>query len=276
MLEEVKAQMEAIEQFYVKRRGNEYDKMKKFANNISSRHNVEFADYDKWDEPFPNIMNKAEMTERLCHRVGTDVAPFLSDLLDQSATTNYKLEVDRFTMMTSGDPVYVVDAMRNQANAQNAEEVEKKAIKEAEETTADLSSTKQTLAQAYEESKKKTSELEDQIQKMGQEKQDQETRTSKVRKQHFVYSLYTIWKLNKSMMDFQDDKDREKLMPQVLKLAKQEEAKKAVRAVEVVNPGTFPLEGENLEDLALLAVDAPSVTNYAIPKVSIDVQPDDA
>uniref|UniRef100_A0A803NN72 Uncharacterized protein n=1 Tax=Cannabis sativa TaxID=3483 RepID=A0A803NN72_CANSA len=114
--EEVKAHMEAIEKFYVKQCGSEYDEMKKLANSISSMHNAEFADYDKWDEPFLDIMNRAEMMERLRPRVGIDVAPFLYDLLDQSTTTSCKLGTNKFSMLVSGDPVYVVNAMRIQAN----------------------------------------------------------------------------------------------------------------------------------------------------------------
>uniref|UniRef100_A0A803P1E0 Uncharacterized protein n=1 Tax=Cannabis sativa TaxID=3483 RepID=A0A803P1E0_CANSA len=118
MLEEVRAHMEAIDQFYLKRHVSEYDETGELASNISTRCNVEFADYDKWDEPVPNIINRAEMTERLHPRVGIDLAPFLSDLLDQRATANCKLRVDRFAMMASGDPIYMVDTMRTQANTE--------------------------------------------------------------------------------------------------------------------------------------------------------------
>uniref|UniRef100_A0A803PRH9 Uncharacterized protein n=1 Tax=Cannabis sativa TaxID=3483 RepID=A0A803PRH9_CANSA len=91
-------------------------KKTRVTNNISSRRNAEFADYDKWDEPPTDIIDGVEMTERLCPRVRTDVAPFLSDIMDQSATTSCKVRTNRLTMMASGDPIYMVDTMRTQAN----------------------------------------------------------------------------------------------------------------------------------------------------------------
>uniref|UniRef100_A0A803PMK4 Uncharacterized protein n=1 Tax=Cannabis sativa TaxID=3483 RepID=A0A803PMK4_CANSA len=74
LLEEARAHMEAIEQFYLKRRGSEYDEMRKLAINISTKRSAEFANYDKWDEPFPNIINRSEMTERLRPRFNIDRA----------------------------------------------------------------------------------------------------------------------------------------------------------------------------------------------------------
>uniref|UniRef100_A0A803NJI2 Uncharacterized protein n=1 Tax=Cannabis sativa TaxID=3483 RepID=A0A803NJI2_CANSA len=69
--------------------------------------NGEFSDYKKWGELVPDIINRVEMTEILCPRVGTNLALFLSDMLNQSATTSCKLGTDRFAMMASGDPVYM-------------------------------------------------------------------------------------------------------------------------------------------------------------------------
>uniref|UniRef100_A0A803PMN7 DUF4283 domain-containing protein n=1 Tax=Cannabis sativa TaxID=3483 RepID=A0A803PMN7_CANSA len=74
--------------------------------------NAEFADYDKWDEPYPGLINRAKMTKRFHPRVGTDVAPFLADLLDQSTTMSCKLGAHKFAMMASGDSAYMADAMR--------------------------------------------------------------------------------------------------------------------------------------------------------------------
>uniref|UniRef100_A0A803NN27 Uncharacterized protein n=1 Tax=Cannabis sativa TaxID=3483 RepID=A0A803NN27_CANSA len=113
--------MEVIEQFYLKRHNSEYDEMRKLVNNISSRRNVEFANYDKYDKPILDIINRVEMTKKLCPRVEIDLAPFLSDLFDRSATTNCKLGPDRFVMMASRDPVYMVDTMRTQANIRRDE-----------------------------------------------------------------------------------------------------------------------------------------------------------
>uniref|UniRef100_A0A803NPV4 Uncharacterized protein n=1 Tax=Cannabis sativa TaxID=3483 RepID=A0A803NPV4_CANSA len=81
---------------------------------IISRKRV--ADYDKWDEPFPHIFNRVEVVERLHPKVGTDLVPFLSNLLDLSATTSCKLGADKFSMMGSGDPIYVENYMRNKDN----------------------------------------------------------------------------------------------------------------------------------------------------------------
>uniref|UniRef100_A0A803PZB8 Uncharacterized protein n=1 Tax=Cannabis sativa TaxID=3483 RepID=A0A803PZB8_CANSA len=67
-------------------------------------------------KPYPALTNKAEMMERLHPRVGIDVSPFLADVLDQSATTSYRLGANRFAMMVSRDPIYVADTMRTQAN----------------------------------------------------------------------------------------------------------------------------------------------------------------
>uniref|UniRef100_A0A803NMM9 Uncharacterized protein n=1 Tax=Cannabis sativa TaxID=3483 RepID=A0A803NMM9_CANSA len=72
-----------------------------------------------------------------------------------------------------------------------------------------------------------------------------------------------------------NDEDREQLIPQVLQLVEAEEAKKAARTSKVVDLGTSPLEGENLEDPTHPTVDTPSMVDSLVPKVSTDIQPVD-
>uniref|UniRef100_A0A803PI48 SBP-type domain-containing protein n=1 Tax=Cannabis sativa TaxID=3483 RepID=A0A803PI48_CANSA len=91
----------------LKRRSSEYEEMKKLTKNISSRHNDEFVDYDKWEERCPPLINRVGTIEKLHPWVGTNVSPFLADLLEKSATTHCRLGADKFSMMASRDPIYV-------------------------------------------------------------------------------------------------------------------------------------------------------------------------
>uniref|UniRef100_A0A803PUZ7 Uncharacterized protein n=1 Tax=Cannabis sativa TaxID=3483 RepID=A0A803PUZ7_CANSA len=99
-------------------------------------------------------------------------------------------------------------------------------------------------------------------------------RMSKALKQALVFSLYTIWKPNKSIIDLLDEDSKEQMMPQILQLAKAEEVVKVARAAKEFDPGTSLPEGENLEDSTLPAVDAPFLVNSSIPEASIENHPE--
>uniref|UniRef100_A0A803PH82 Uncharacterized protein n=1 Tax=Cannabis sativa TaxID=3483 RepID=A0A803PH82_CANSA len=130
--------------------------MRKLATNISTRRNAEFADYEKWDEPFLDILNRVEVVERLHSRVGTDLAPFLSDLLNQSATTSCKLGADRSSMMVIGDPIYMVDSMRTQANARREEVAKALADANAKMKLVIKQRVKESLDKVHSDEKKET------------------------------------------------------------------------------------------------------------------------
>uniref|UniRef100_A0A803P5E6 Uncharacterized protein n=1 Tax=Cannabis sativa TaxID=3483 RepID=A0A803P5E6_CANSA len=83
---------------------------------LTEGRNPEFTNYDRWNEAAPPLVNRVELTEKLCPHVGIDVSSFMADLLDQRATISYRLGVDMFTMMASKDPMCVADSMRTQAN----------------------------------------------------------------------------------------------------------------------------------------------------------------
>uniref|UniRef100_A0A803QBY5 Uncharacterized protein n=1 Tax=Cannabis sativa TaxID=3483 RepID=A0A803QBY5_CANSA len=140
---------------------------------------------------------RAEMTEKLCPQVGTDVAQFLADLLDQSATTICKLGANRFAMMMGGDPVNMEEIMRTKANVHH-----------------------------------------------------------------------------KSVMDLLDAEDRYFFIPQILALVEADKAKEVAQTIEVVDPRTTLLKGENLYDTTRPASVVSSVTSYAISEVYLDVQTD--
>uniref|UniRef100_A0A803Q8P8 Uncharacterized protein n=1 Tax=Cannabis sativa TaxID=3483 RepID=A0A803Q8P8_CANSA len=284
--------LEAVEQFYQKRCGIEYKKMKKLTNSISSIRNAEFVDYNKWDEACPPLVNRVEMTKKLCPHIEIDVLPFLPDLLELRATTSYRLGADRFTMMGSSDAMYV-DLMVERNRSMVIQLAYDLGVLMAKHANVELRREKATNALAEANAKMEATINSYQNKRLGSQLEagqagcprERPTDYHPISKNVEEAEAETIkraddaeTKLNasvkaneESMKRVTEVEDKEDQVPKILALEEADKTKEVAQGTKAINPGTTVPIGVNVGDFALLASKVPISNNPALPKVSSDV-----
>uniref|UniRef100_A0A803NJH8 Uncharacterized protein n=1 Tax=Cannabis sativa TaxID=3483 RepID=A0A803NJH8_CANSA len=119
MSKQERAQLDTIDKFLSRRFDTEVVDVRKQATVLSTRKGVEFADLAKSPNPLLPIFDCPAIVERFQPRVGSDLAPFVADVSDQTATTFSRLGFKRCATVASGDPAFISDCLKHQTFGTN-------------------------------------------------------------------------------------------------------------------------------------------------------------